>query len=57
MQFILGVLPDYTYECAFDHYEVETGEVLKGKITIYFSDTEVNICVDKDADLEVVIEE
>ena len=30
---------------------------IKGKITIYFSDTEVNICVDKNADLEVVIEE
>lgn len=57
VQFILGVLPDYTYECAFDHYKVETGEVLKGKVTIYFSDTEVNICVDKNADLEVVIEE
>ena len=58
VQFVLGVLPDYTYDCTFDYYEEVKEDWAKGKyVTIYFSDSEVNICIEKDDDVEVVVKE
>lgn len=57
IQFVLGVLPDYTYKCAFDYYEEVKEDWAKGNyVTIYFTDWACDICVEKDSDLKIIVE-